>query len=267
MPSRPSTPRLGGLPPQAFLRQLQALGDLVASIEGPCWVAGTTAAALLGLDGFALKPPFHVAVPNGRRVLRHQHVVHRLRSVSNLDTTTAMGLPCLSATRVLIELARTETPKRLTAALDSALRDGLTSEDFLHRRLVGLRSRGRSGVARMLDVLAGSEASRGGHSYLERAFLEFVGELGFPLPLTQQVLARRGRALIRVDCRFPGTNVVAELLGYRWHRTAMQMTEDSERLNRLQLDGFAAMQFTYMHVVTRSEVIRQTLGEALSRSA
>jgi hypothetical protein len=259
--------RVGGIEPLRFLRNLEVLHGLIESIGQPCWAAGPTAAALLGFDGYTLRAPFHVAVPNGRSVHRSPHVVHRGRSIERLDTTIALGVPCLSATRLLIELAATEGPRRLTAALDSALRDGLTSEDFLHRRLVALRSRGRTGINRLLAVLAGSELSRGGHSYLERAFLELLDELGFPRPLTQQVLAKRQRKLVRVDCRFPGTNVVVELLGYQWHRTPMQLHEDAERVNRLQLDGFVVMQFTYTHVVTRSPVMRGNLTEALGPPA
>lgn len=258
--------RIQGDPPLAFLRKLQQLEALVASIGQACWVSGPTAAAILGLDGFTLKPPFHITVPRARRVHRHQHLVHRARSITRLDTTMAMGMPCLSATRLLIELAASESPRRLTVALDSALRDGLTSEDFLHRRLIELRGRGRSGIDRLLAVIAGSELGRGGHSYLERTFLELMDELGFEHPATQQVLAQRKKRLVRVDCHFPGTNVVVELLGYQFHRTPMQMQEDAERVNRLQLDGYVVMQFTYTDVVTRSTVMRETLAEALRRS-
>lgn len=256
--------RIQGDQPLAFLRKLQELEKLVVSIGQPCWVSGPTAASLLGFDGFVLRAPFHITVPRSRVVHRHGHFIHRARSITNLDTATAMGLPSLSATRVLIDLAATESTKRLTVALDSALRDGLTSDDFLHRRLVALRGRGRSGCVRLLAVIAGVEASRGGHSYLERTFLELMDELGFPRPDTQRVLAQRKRKMVRVDCHFPGTNVVVELLGYAWHRTPMQMQEDAERLNRLQLDGFLGMQFTYTDVVTRSLTMLADLTEALA---
>ena len=119
---------------------------------------------------------------------------------------------------------------------------------------------------KLLQVVAGAELSRGGHSWLERTFLELLGELGLPRPLTQQVMAKRQNKLIRVDCSFPGTNVIVELLGYEHHRTPMQMENDAERLNRLQLDGFAALQFTYHHVVTRSAVMLDNLAEALQQS-
>jgi very-short-patch-repair endonuclease len=248
-----------------FLRQLDQLSALVESVGRPCWAAGITSAPLLGFDGFSLSPPFHLAVPHERAPHRFGHHVHRLRDVGPLDTTTAFDLPCLSATRTLIELAAIESPKRLTTALDSALRDGLTSEAFLHRRIVELRRPGRPGIARLLAVIEGQELSRGGHSFLEREFLELLGELDFPRPATQQVVGSRGTAMIRVDCRFRGCKVVVELLGYRFHRSTVQMQIDAERINRMQLDGFVVAQFTYADVTTRSTSMLSTLEELRPR--
>ncbi|MDO8362598.1 MAG: hypothetical protein Q7V88_06860 [Actinomycetota bacterium] len=45
----------------------------------------------------------------------------------------------------------------------------------------------------------------------------------------------------------------------------MQMQRDAERLNRMQLDGLLAMQFTYQDVVTRSPVMLATLGDSVPR--
>ena len=135
----------------------------------------------------------------------------------SIDRATIDGLPATSPARTLIDLARFVGPKQLTAAVDSALRDRLTSELHLHRRIVALRSRGRYGIPKLLAVIEGSEASRGGHSWLERRFLELCASAGLPKPSAQQVMARTNEHLVRVDCHFPGTRVVVELLGYRWH--------------------------------------------------
>lgn len=249
--------------PLTVLRRLDELRRIIDSIGGEVWVAGVTAAALLGFDGFELTAPFHLAVRNGRVVHRHGVIIHRLRDIERLDTTTAMGLPCLSATRVLLQLAATEAPKRLTAALDSALRDGATAEPFLHRRLVELRSRGRKGPVQLLAVIAGAEVTRGWHSFLEREFLTFLANEGYPRPDTQQVLARRGRTLVRVDFHFPGTTVMVEVLGYSFHRSRMQMQADAERLTQLQMEGFLVVQFTYSDVVTRAPRLRSDLRNVL----
>ena len=53
---------------------------------------------------------------------------------------------------------------------------------------------------------------------------------------------------MRVDCRFPGTRVVVELLGYRWHRTNEQMAATPLGSMRSSSTGFAPMQFTYDQV-------------------
>ena len=237
---------------------------MVLDIDGPCWAAGATAAAL---HGFRLQAPFDIVVPRGRHPQRLGQRIHTTTSIERIDQTVVDGLPTLTPTRTLIDLAARSSIERLTAALDSALRDGGTSEDFLHRRMVALRRSGRPGVGRLMDVVAGADATRGGHSWLEREFLRLVQGAGLRCPATQQTSSRRGDRLVRVDCRFDATPVVVELLGYRWHRTRQQMQVDAERMNRLILDGFVPIQLTYVDVVERPaasiEVVREALGAHL----
>jgi len=255
--------RIAGAPggPVADLRAL------LLDIGQPCWASGPTAAALHGFDGFTLRRPFHVTVPRERNVRRMGAVVHSTAHLPQLDREAVAGLPTTSPTRTIVDLARDETPPRLTATVDGALRDGLTSEDLLHRRITALRTRGRYGIPMLLDVLDGRECTRGGHSWLEREFLRLVATADLPAPETQAVLTTAGDHLVRVDCRFPGTPVVVELLGYRWHRTKAQLARDSERLNALVLDGFTPFQFTYDQVVTESSTVLATVHLALHRAA
>jgi very-short-patch-repair endonuclease len=86
-------------------------------------------------------------------------------------------------------------------------------------------------------------------------------------PTTQEVLGRRGDRLIRVDFRFPGTPLVVEALGYRWHRTGAQMRIDAERMNRLTMDGYLVLQFTYHHVVESPDYVVLSVIEALATCA
>lgn len=103
-----------------------------------------------------------------------------------------------------------------------------------------------------------------GHSWLECEFLRLAAEAHLPRPATQQVLGRRGDRLIRVDVTFPATPVVVELLGYAFHRSVMQMQSDAERMNRLLLDGFRPLQFTYLDVVEAPARCVATVREALA---
>lgn len=246
---------------------LAELRALVLDIGEPCWVAGPTAAALHGFDGFELRRPLHLTTMRDRNVRRMGVVVHSTGVLPPIDRETVERLPVTSPARTIVDLARLEPPDRLAAAVDSALRDGLASEDLLHRRLTALRTKGRFGTPALLDVLEGRERTRGGHSWLEREFLRLLGEAGFPRPLTQQILSSAGDHLVRVDCRFPGTNIVVELLGYRSHRTMSQMSRDAERLNALILDGFHPFQFTYDQVVAAPITVLATLSSALRLSA
>ena len=207
------------------------LTDLILDIGEPCWVSGPTAAALHKFDGFRLTRPFHFIVPRGRFLDRAGAAIHTTRDLPMIDRESVGRLPVLSPTRTMIDLAGFVNPVKLTAALDGAIRDGLTDEDHLLRRIVELRGRGRHGLPKLVDVISGSEITRGGHSWLEREFLAVSSRGGLPRPLTQQVLSRAKDRLVRVDCRYPGTPVVVELLGYRWHRTRDQLRRDIERMN------------------------------------
>jgi very-short-patch-repair endonuclease len=244
------------------------MGDLTAlvlDIGEPCWISGQTAAALWGFDTFNLGPPFHVTLPRERQVHRVGALVHTTDSMPLLDRARLDGLPLMSATRTIVNLARSEPNDRLTTALDSALRDGLTSEVFMHGRIADLRGSGRYGVPRLLDVIDGAELSRGGHSWLERRFLELIGIARLPRPRTQQVLTRTRNRTVRVDCHFEEVPLVVELLGYRWHRTKEQMARDAQRVNALQLAGYVVLQFTYEQLALEPHHVVAELTEALTR--
>ena len=240
------TYRLPGAPTGA----LAELHALMLDIGGEVWASGPTAAALHGFDGYRLRPPFHVTILRDRNVRRTGHRIHTSGSLDLIDRAAVDGLACTSAARTLIDLARTEDVGGLTVALDSGLRDGKFNESLVHRRIVALRSSGRFGIPRLLDAVEGVDATRGGHSFLEREYLRLLSGDGLPLPTTQAVLTRAGDHLVRVDFRFEGTPVVVEVLGYHSHHTKEQLRRDTERMNALLADGFCPYQFTYDHVVS-----------------
>jgi hypothetical protein len=248
-------------------RHLIALAELIADIGEPCWACGVTGGALHRYDGLELHPPFHIMTERYRNVRRIGHVVHTTTEIPLIDRATKFGIPVLSSTRTLIDLARSMSPEALTRAVDSAIRDGGTSEDFMHQRINALRTSGREGPAKLLAVLAGAEITRGGQSWLEREVLRLLDSAGLPKPATQVVLARRKDKVIRVDFHFPGTTIVLEALGYGWHRSGAQMEIDAERANRLVLDGFNPFQFTYTQVVETADAMLDTVREAFARFA
>ncbi|MEP7114817.1 MAG: hypothetical protein ABI862_16230 [Ilumatobacteraceae bacterium] len=243
--------------------QHAALAALIADIGGPCWLCGPTAGALHPFDGFRLAPPYHLLTLRDRNVRRIGVVIHTSDRLDLIDRETAGGFPVTSPARTLIDLTAIAPRNALTAALDGALRDGLISEDFLHGRINALRGKGRHGIPTLLAVIEGVEIIRGAHSWLEREVLRLLDAAGVDRPIPQQVLGRRGDRLIRVDFRFPGTPLVVEALGYRWHRSGAQMRIDAERMNRLVMDGYLPIQFTYSDVVERPEYVVHSIIEGL----
>jgi very-short-patch-repair endonuclease len=145
------------------------------------------------------------------------------------------------------------------------LSSGRTSDDFLHRRMTALRGSGRDGIRTLLRVVEAAELSRTELTWLEQEFLRLAELARLPQPDVQRVLSRRKDRLIRVDFHFPATPVVVEVLGYRWHRTSEQINIDTQRLNRLMLDGFVPLQFTYDRIVLDGDGAIGEVKEALSR--
>ncbi len=241
----------------------QQLRDLMQGIGGIVVASRFTAAALHGLDGYRLTAPFDVTITRDRQVRRTPHRVHTAMSLPVIDRGRVDDIAVTRPARTLVDLARHESPEQLTVALDSALRERLITEDSLHRRIVGLRRQGMHGVPTLVEVIEGSELQRGGHSWLERKFLELLARSRLPRPTTQAVLGRAGDRLMRVDFRFPGTPVVVEVLGYRWHRSSVTLRRDAERLNAILDLGLRPYQFTYAQIVEEPDRVMADVRRAL----
>jgi very-short-patch-repair endonuclease len=249
---------------------LGELCALVLDLRSPSWVSGTTGVGLYGIDGYPIRAPFHITVERGRFPQRGGMALHTSANLDAVDKTSVQGIPCLTMTRLIIDLARILDHAQLALLLAEAIAIGRTSEDHVHRRLHALRGRGRHGTTKLLEVLANHEIVRGGESFLERELLRILADAGFPRPETQQVLGRAGPAgqrLIRVDCRFPSSPVVVEALGYRFHRTPQHMRRDAERMNVLVAQGFIPVQLTYSQVMEGPATVVPEVQRAFDAAA
>lgn len=235
------------------------LHEMLLDIGKPVWVAGPSAVAILRFDGAQLVRPFHLVVPADRNVRRNGGVIHRTERLAPVDVTTVDGFPVTTVARTIIDMARWAAPFELTRLVEQAVGNEWLEEEQLFRRIGALRSQGRYGIPALLGVLEQRELTRGGESWLEREYLRLLIEARLPRPDTQVVLAKAGDRIVRVDCHFPGTDVVVELLGYRFHRTRTQMNRDAERHNALLAAGKRVYQFTYDQVTAApADVVRQT---------
>jgi very-short-patch-repair endonuclease len=202
-------------------------------------------------------------VPRRARGRRMPFTVHTTADLPKLDRVTVDGFRCISATRTIIDLAHARVPGiRLEAAIDSAVRLGLTSPVVIAARLGELRGPGRWGAVALDRFLVDS----GGHSMLERRFLQLVRRAGLPRPAVQVIHRRDGKTFARVDFLFDPYGVVVEVTGRLGHSAPGERARDAQRRNELQDVGRKVYEYTYDDVMRRGRHVEETLVARLHRA-
>ncbi len=224
------------------------------------WVSFEAAAALHGLDrSRAHAVEFTIERPRRPAVL--PFAVHTTKRLDPIDHVVVGGFRATSATRTVFDLALARAhPQRIEAAIDSAVRLQLSSPEALARRLEGLRGSGRWGCRLVEEMIVDS----GGHTHLERRFLELVRESGLPTPRKQVVFRANSRHVARVDFFFEAANVVVEVSGQQGHASPSERARDAQRRNELQDLGVRVFEYTFNDVIERSDMVRRTLRVRLS---
>ena len=224
------------------------------------WVSFEAAAALHGLDrSRAHAVEFTIERPRRPAVL--PFAVHTTKRLDPIDHVVVDGFRVTSATRTVFDLARARAhPQRIEAAIDSAVRLQLSSPEVLSRRLDGLRGSGRWGCRLVEDMIVDS----GGHTHLERRFLELVRESGLPTPRKQVVFRADSRHVARVDFFFEAFDVVVEVSGQQGHASPAERARDAQRRNELQDLGVRVFEYTFDDVTKRSDMVRRTLRVRLT---
>lgn len=228
---------------------------------GPEAVLSHEAAA--AVHEFDRTPPDVVefTVTRHHRGRRMPFTVHTTATLPPIDRVTVDGLACTSATRTVIDLARARVgPRRLEAAIDSAVRTGRSAPLVLQERLADLRGPGRWGARRLDDLLVDS----GGHTMLERRFLQLCRNAGLPRPLTQVVHRHATRTYARVDFYFPDAGVVVEVSGQKGHSSPTERARDAQRRNELQSAGRVVYEYTWEDITQRPERVVAELRRVLA---
>jgi very-short-patch-repair endonuclease len=224
------------------------------------WVSFEAAAALHGLDR-SRPHAVEFTIDRRQRPAVLPFVVHTTTRLHPIDHVVVDGFRTMSATRTVFDLALARAhPHRIEAAIDSAVRLQLSSPEVLERRLATLRGSGRWGCRRVEEMLTDS----GGHTHLERRFLELVRESGLPRPRTQVVFRVGGTHVARVDFLFDAAGVVIEVSGQKGHASPSDRARDAQRRNELQDLGMRVYEYIFDDVTERPGWVRQTLIARLS---
>lgn len=225
------------------------------------WISYESAAALHGLDR-SDRDAVEFTVPRGSWRARSTLRVHTTSMFEPIDGVVVDGLRTMSATRTVVDLAHSRAPQpRVEAAIDSAIRLGLSHPRVIAERLETLRGSGRWGC-RLIDRLL---PDTGGHSPLERKFLKIVREAGLPRPRTQVVHRDAfGRHVARVDFEFDDNALVIEVTGRLGHVSDAERARDAQRRNELQDLGRTVIEYTSTQVFERPWLVISDLQRRLS---
>lgn len=255
-PVAPRVYAIGGSP--ATTRRSLTAGLLSL---GPRAVVSHRAAAAIHRFEHAHDGAVEFTVPVAARGVRSPFTVHTTKSFGRADVVTVDGFRVTSATRTVVDLAHAGVPDgELEGAIDTAVRLGLSSPSVLERRLSELRGPGRWGCRRLERLLVDS----GGHTQLERRFLQLVRRRGLPRPRTQVVHRRGTRSVARVDFLF-GDDLVVEVSGSHGHSSPSERRRDAQRRNELQEIGRTVYEFTWHDVTERPSHVARTIRDHLQR--
>jgi very-short-patch-repair endonuclease len=242
----------------------RVLAGVLAS--GPSAAAShLTAAHLLGLEGCPRpvgRP--HVSVVRPARGAAGPARIHRTGRRSPGDLGLVDAIPTTGVERTLLDLAADAPPSLVEAAVDGALRDGLTSMARLRGRIESDGGRGVAGSALLRSLLGLGVRPE---SWLERQALRVLRAAGLPDPELQREVTDADGLIGRVDLAYAGGRVIVELAGHRTHATRRQRQTDHERANRLALEGVVVLQFTYEDVVERPAHVVALVRRAIATAA
>jgi hypothetical protein len=160
--------------------------------------------------------------------------------------------------RTLLDFAEVANQSALRRALDEAERLRVLELNGLHDLLE--RSFGRRGLKPLRIVLPGVSPVAMTRSELEEAFIELCDETGLPPPVVNARIAGH-----EVDAVWPDRELVVELDGFEYHRTAAAFERDRARDADLQIAGFRVLRFTYRRVMDEPQAVVTTIATMLSR--
>lgn len=249
----------GGAPDTVEQRQWIGLLAL-----GPQALVSHEAAARIHQLDRHLSDRVEFLLPRPRRGVELPFPVHTSTRFRSTDRVLIQGMPVTSATRTILDLARSRVSRRrISAAIDSAIRLQLSSHSVIAERLETLRGRGRWG-ARLIDDLL---PDTGGESPIERRFLQLMREAGLPRPKPQVVHRNgAGRAFARVDFLFVEHGLVVEVSGRWGHASDEERARDAQRRNELQDIGLSVYEFTRADLYERSAYVVTTVANRLGQT-
>ncbi len=256
--THPSTYRMASNP-RTWHAQLRS-----ASLSARGVASHRAAAALWGIDGFP-RALVEVTIEHGRRVVIPGVKLHRSTQFALRGEVEIDGIPVTGCARTILDVAAVVGPRRLDQAVDAVLRQKLLTWPDLYDVLVRHSVQGRTGcgkLRRLLDVRFGDTAIP--DSRWNRMVADLLVDAGLPAPTFEHEIRTSSGAFIgRVDLAFPGRRIAIELDSARWHLNSASFARDPRRKNKLIVEGWTVLTFTWSDYVDHPAELVATVAQAL----
>ena len=230
---------------------------LAACLSSGGWASHLSCARLWGMSD---SDDLHVTIPYNRRARLTGVTVHRSGDVVTEHKLSRQGIPTLTPMRALVDIGAVADADVVEDALDRALVQRLFVVASVERALAKLAKRGRSGAG-VLRAVLDERALRDGmpDGLLEPRMARLLKRYGLPVPVFQyRVYSADGVFIGRVDFAYPDLKIAIEVDGWQAHSTPSQLDHDLARQNKLILNGWTVIRFSWRRVVLRpAEVAAQ----------
>lgn len=231
-------------------------------------VSHEAAASLHGIDGFR-RAKLEITVAKDRRPRTSPERIRRSTQFHLADAVVLEGLPTTGLTRTVLDLAAVMSYARFERAVDAVLRQEMCDWLDLYQVLAVHSVQGRNGcgpLRRLLDTRYGDEAIP------DSAWNRMVGQLlehhGLPTPVYEhEIHDQRGQFIARVDLAFPQQRLAIELDSVRWHLNRESFEKDPRRKNKLALQGWTVLTFTWSDYTDQPWALVASVRSALQQAA
>jgi hypothetical protein len=230
--------------PSSWEQQLLAA---VLTCETGTLASHRSAACLWGLDG-SRPGAVEISVPrNHRPRYRENGRVHESTDLELAEPTVIKGIPVTGLVRTLIDLAAVVSRRRLTQAVDDAIRRRKTTWEQLAAVRARHSRRGRDGVGKMRELLEERYGTTIPDSYFGRLVADLLVDAGLPQPeIEHNVYSETGEWLARVDVAYPRWKIAIELDSKQHHLHEEAFEADRPRQNRLEIEGWLVLRYTWL---------------------
>jgi very-short-patch-repair endonuclease len=188
----------------------------------------------------------------------HHHpgvVLHRSRSLDQVDVTEKEGIPVTTPARTLVDLGGILDGRSLTRVFNDARVRRLTSSQQVLAAVARSPGRTTARLRRLAEEGLGPTRSQ-----LEDAFIAFLKRHRLPPPEVNQAVLG-----YEVDMLWRERGLIVELDGYRFHGTRVAFEQDRRRDADLMAGGYRVVRVTWRRLKDEPRSEAQRLRSLLTR--